>query len=84
MHYFLNPLKRVFIKPLSEWERHEEVKAWEEGHMLRYILKRDRALFKQRATRRFYQMVRVKEEKALASVVVTFWERKGLNETSAA
>lgn len=28
-------------------------------------------------------MVRVKEEKALASVVVTFWERKGLKETGA-
>lgn len=45
--------------------------------------KRDGALFRQRATRRFCQMVRVKEEKALASVVVTFWERKGLNETGA-
>lgn len=28
-------------------------------------------------------MVRVKEEKALASVMVTFWERKGLKETGA-
>jgi len=51
--------------------------------MLRHILKRDGALFRQRATRRLCQMVRVKEEKALASVMVTFWERKGLKETGA-
>lgn len=51
--------------------------------MLRHILKRDGALFRQRATRRLCQMVRAKEEKALAPVVVTFWERKGLNETGA-
>lgn len=46
--------------------------------MLRHILKRDGALFRQRATRRLCQMVRAKEEKALAPVVVTFWGRKGL------
>lgn len=51
--------------------------------MLRHILKRDGALFRQRATRRLYQMVRAKEEKALASVVVTFWEGKGLKESGA-
>lgn len=40
--------------------------------MLRHILQRDGALFRQRATRGLCQMVRAKEEKALASVVVTF------------